>query len=88
MTSVIEGSGKVMIVAGGRWLWPQVVWQREGEGDVVIARISAPELDWYQPVPGTRKDHNRRPSSEKVQKLHPLWQDVVDFRFIRVLEEP
>jgi hypothetical protein len=85
MASVTEGSGRVMIIAGGRWLWPQVVWRREGEDDVVVARISAPELDWYEPVPGTRKTYNTRLSS---QKMHPLWQDVVDFRFIRVLEEP
>jgi tRNA(Ile)-lysidine synthase len=88
MSSVIEGSGKVMLVLEGRWLWPQVVWRREGEDDVVIAHISAPELDWYEPAPGTRRTYSTRLSSEEVQKVQPLWQDAVDIEFIRVLEEP
>ncbi|KAI9507362.1 hypothetical protein F5148DRAFT_1285277 [Russula earlei] len=67
MISIIEGSGKVILAAGGRWLWPQVVWRRKGE-DVVIACISAPELD----------------CGEKPR----LWQDVVDFNFMRVLDDP
>jgi hypothetical protein len=82
MASVIEGSGKVMLVLGGRWLWPQVVWRRKDEEDVVVAHISAPELEWYEP----RKIHATRQSSE-VQEP-PLWQHIVDFKFIRVLEEP
>jgi hypothetical protein len=65
-----------------------VVWRRGDEDDVVVARISAPELDWYEPAPGMRKTYSTRPSSEEVQKEHPLWQDMVDFKFIRVLEEP
>lgn len=88
LTSVIDGSGRVMLVLAGRWLWPQVVWRRSDEDDVVVARISAPELDWYEPAPGMRKTYSTRPSSEEVQKKHPLWQDMVDFKFIRVLEEP
>jgi tRNA(Ile)-lysidine synthase len=88
LTSVIEGSGKVMLVLGGRWLWPQVVWRRKGEDDVVVARISAPELLWYKPARGTRRKYSTRQSSEKVQKGHPSWQDIIDFKFIRVLEEP
>jgi len=87
MASVIEGSGRVMLVPGGRWLWPQVVWRRKGEDDVVVAHISAPELEWYESAPGMRRIYTTRPSSE-VQKEPPLWQDIVDFKFIRVLEEP
>lgn len=87
MASVIEGSGRVMLVLGGRWLWPQVVWRRKDEDDVVVAHISGPELDWYEPSPGMRRIYTTRPSSE-VQKDPPLWQDNVDFKFIRVLEEP
>ncbi len=87
MASVKEGSGRVMLVLGGRWLWPQVVWRREGKDDVVVAHISAPELDWYEPAPGVRRNYSSRVSSE-VQNEHPLWQDIIDFKFIRVLEEP
>ncbi len=87
MASVIEGSGRVMLVLGGRWLWPQVVWRRKDEDDVVVAHISAPELDWYEPAPGMRRTYTTRLSSE-VQKEPPLWQDIVDFKFIRILEEP
>ncbi len=67
MASVIEGSGRVMLIPGGRWLWPQVVWRRQGED----------ERNYTTPL-----------SSEEVQEEHPLWQDIVDFKFIRVLEEP
>ncbi len=88
MASVIEGSGRVMLIPGGRWLWPRVVWRRQGEDDVVIAHISAPELDWYEPAPGMRRNYTTPLSSEEVQEEHPLWQDIVDFKFIRVLEEP
>lgn len=87
MSSVMDGSGRVMLVLGGRWLWPQVVWRRKGEDDVVIAHISASELNWYEPAPGMRRNYSTRPSNE-VQKVHPLWQNTVDFKFIRVLEEP
>lgn len=88
MASVIEGSGRVMLVLGGRWLWPQVVWRREGKDDVVVAHISAPELVWYEPAPGSRRKYSKRLPSKEVQKVHPLWQNAVDFKFIRVLEEP
>jgi len=88
MASVIEGSGRVMLIPGGRWLWPRVVWRRQGEDDVVIAHISAPELDWYEPAPGMRRNYTTPLSSEEVQEEHPLWQDIVDFKFIRLLEEP
>jgi len=84
MASVIEGSGRVMLVPGGRWLWPQVVWRRKDEDDVLVAHISTPELDWYEPAPGMRRIYTTR----DVQKKPPLWQDIVDFKFIRVLEEP
>lgn len=87
MASVIEGSGRVMLVLGGRWLWPQVVWRRKDEDDVVIAHISTPELDWYEPPPGMRRIYTTRLSS-KVQEEPPLWQNIIDFKFIRVLEEP
>jgi tRNA(Ile)-lysidine synthase len=87
MASVIEGSGRVVLVLGGRWLWPQVVWRRKDEDDLVVAHISVPELDWYEPAPGVRRIYTTRLSSE-VQKEPPLWQDIVDFKFIRVLEEP
>jgi tRNA(Ile)-lysidine synthase len=87
IASVIEGSGRVMLVLGGRWLWPQVVWRRKDKDDVVVAHISAPELDWYEPAPGMRRIYTTRPPSE-VQREPPLWQDIVDFKFIRVLEEP
>ena len=87
MASVIEGSGKVILVLGGRWLWPQVVWRRKDEDDVVVAHISAPELDWFEPAPGVRKIYSTRQSSE-VQREPPLWHDIVNFKFIRVLEEP
>ena len=87
MASVIEGSGRVMLVLGGRWLWPQVVWRRKDEDDVVVAHISASELDWYEPAPGMRKIYTTR-SSPEVQREPPLWQDIVNFKFIRVLEEP
>jgi len=86
MVSIIEGSGKVVLVLGGRWLWPQVVWQHKGE-DVVVACISAPELDWYQPAPGVRKTYSTSPPSKTVQEARFPWQDVVDFNFIRVLDE-
>jgi hypothetical protein len=86
MASVVGGSGKVMLVLGGRWLWPQVVWRHKGE-DVVVACISAPELDWYQPAPGVRKNYSRSPPSETVQKARFPWQDIVDFGFIRILDE-
>jgi tRNA(Ile)-lysidine synthase len=85
MTSLEEGCGRLMTVLQGRWLWPQVVWRREGEEDVVLARISAPELDWYEPPPGVRRIYS---TSEKVQEELPPWQDAVDFKFIRILEEP
>jgi len=87
MASIIEGSGRVVLVLRGRWLWPQVVWRRKDEGDLVVAHISAPELDWYEPAPGTRRSHTTRSSSE-IQKKPPLWQNIVEFKFIRVLEEP
>jgi len=87
MTSLIQGSGTVMLVLGGRWLWPQVVWRRKDKDDVVVAHISAPELDWYEPAPSMRRIYTTRLCSE-VQKKPPLWQDIVDFKFIRVLEEP
>ena len=77
-----------MLVLGGRWLWPQVVWRREGKDDVVVAHISAPELVWYEPAPGSRRKYSKRLPSKEVQKVHPLWQNAVDFKFIRVLEEP
>jgi len=86
MASVIEGSGKVMLLLGGRWLWPQVVWRHKGE-DVVVACISAPELDWYQPAPGVRKHYSTSPPSETVQEARFPWQDIVHFNFIRVLDE-
>lgn len=85
MASVVEGSGRIILVLGGRWLWPQVVWRRKGEEDVIAACISAPELDWYEPTSGTRRNYS---TSEKVQEAHPPWQDAVDFKFIRVLDEP
>jgi tRNA(Ile)-lysidine synthase len=85
MASLEEGSGRLMLVLQGRWLWPQVVWRREGEEDVVLARISAPELDWYEPAPGVRRTYS---TSERVQEEPPPWKDAVDFKFIRVLEEP
>jgi len=83
--SIIEGSGRVVLILGSRWLWPQVVWRREGEGDVTLACISAPELDWYEPAPGTRRNYSM---SEKHQEVRPPWQDAVDFKFIRILDEP
>ena len=85
MASVKEGSGRVMLVFGGRWLWPKVIWRREGWKDVTIAQISAPELDWYEPLPGVRRNYSTRshPPSEE-----PPWQDIVDFKFIRILDEP
>jgi tRNA(Ile)-lysidine synthase len=83
MTSLEEGYGRVMVVLRGRWLWPQVVWQREGKEDV-IAKMSAPELDWYEPAPGLRRNYSTRlPQEEQLP-----WQDTVDFKFIRVLDEP
>ena len=85
MASVMDGSGTVVLVMGGRWLWPQVVWRRKNGHDVVVAHISAPELDWYDPPPGTRRIYS---TSSEVQREPPLWQDIVDFKFIRVLEEP
>lgn len=85
MASVVEGSGRIILVLGGRWLWPQVVWRRKGEEDVIAACISAPELDWYEPTSGKRRNYS---TSEKVQEAHPPWQDAVDFKFIRVLDEP
>jgi hypothetical protein len=88
MTSIMDGSGRVVLVMGGRWLWPQVVWRREGEEDTIIASISAPELDWYEPAPGIRRNYSTRPPSEEVQKASPPWQDFVKFQFIRVLDEP
>ena len=90
MASVEEGSGRVMLVLGGRWLWPQVLWRREGQEDVTIAQISVPELDWYQPSPGVRKNYSRRshPLSEEVEGACLPWQDIVDFKFIRILDEP
>ena len=77
MASIIRGSGRVMLVLGGTWLWPQVVW-REGENDVVVAHISTPERRWW------RGPH----IPSRVQKVQPLWQNIVDFKFIRVLEDP
>ncbi|KAF8274873.1 PP-loop family-domain-containing protein [Lactarius quietus] len=91
MASVEEGSGRVIIVLGGRWLWPKVIWRREGREDVTIARIFAPELEWYQPGPGVRRNYSTRPQplSEQVEgACPPPWQDIVDFKFIRILEEP
>lgn len=88
ITSLKEGYGRVILVFGGRWLWPQVVWRRGGEEDVVIAQISTPELDWYEPAPGVRKNYSTRPPSEKTQEVRFPWQDAVDFKFIRVLDEP
>ena len=85
MASVIGGSGSIVLVLGGRWLWPQVVWRRKGEEDVVAARISVPELDWYEPTPSTRRNYS---TSEKIPEVRPSWQDAVDFKFIRVLDEP
>jgi tRNA(Ile)-lysidine synthase len=87
MASVEEGSGRVILVVGGRWLWPNVVWRREGQEDVTIAQISAPELDWYKPAPGVRRNYSTRshPLSEEVEGA---WQDIVDFKFIRILDEP
>ena len=82
MASVKEGTGKVVLVLGGRWLWPQVVWRRKDEDDVVVAHISASELHWYEPAPGMKRIHSTRPSEPL------LWQDIVDFKFIRVIEEP
>ncbi len=85
MTSVIEGSGRIVLVLGGRWLWPQVVWRRKNEGDVTVACITVPELDWYEPAPGRRRNYS---TSEKRQGARLPWQDAVDFKFIRVLDEP
>lgn len=90
MASVKEGSGRVVLVLGGRWLWPEVVWRREGHEDVTIAQISAPELDWYEPAPGVRRNYSTRSHSlsEEVEGACQPWQDIVDFKFIRVLDEP
>ncbi len=90
MASVEEGSGRVMLVLGGRWLWPKVIWRREGQEDVTIAQISAPELNWYEPGPGVRRNYSVRsqPLSEGVEGACPPWQDIVDFKFIRILDEP
>ncbi|KAH9043081.1 PP-loop family-domain-containing protein [Lactarius pseudohatsudake] len=91
MASVEEGSGRVLIVLGGRWLWPKVIWRREGQEDVTIAQITVPELDWYEPPPGVRRNYSTRPHpvlSEKVEEACPSWQDIVNFKFIRVLDEP
>lgn len=84
MTSLIEGSGRIVLVLGGRWLWPQVVWRRK-DGDVTVACITAPELNWYEPASGRRRNYS---TSEKLQGARLPWQDAVDFKFIRVLEEP
>ena len=90
MASLEEGSGRVILVLGGRWLWPKVIWRREGLEDVTIAQISAPELDWYQPAPGVRRSYSTRshPPSEEVEEACSPWQDIVDFKFIRILDEP
>jgi len=91
MASVEEGSGRVVLVLGGRWLWPKVMWRREGHEDVTIAQISAPELDWYKPAPGVRRNYSTREhplSEEVVEGACPPWQDIVDFKFIRILDEP
>lgn len=85
MTSVIEGYGRIILVFGGRWLWPQVVWRRKGEEDVMAACISVPELHWYELSPDRRRNYS---TSEKVQEVRPPWQDAVDFKFIRLLDEP
>jgi hypothetical protein len=85
MTSVIEGSGRIVLVLGGRWLWPQVVWRRKGEEDITVACISASELDWYELSPGKRRNFS---GSEKVPEVPPPWQDAVEFKFIRVLDDP
>jgi tRNA(Ile)-lysidine synthase len=85
MKSVIEGSGRIVLVLRGRWLWPQVVWRRKGEEDVTAACISAPELDWFELSPDKRRNYS---TSEKVPEVRPPWQDAVDFKFIRVLDEP
>jgi hypothetical protein len=87
MASVEEGSGRVILTLGGRWLWPKVIWRREGREDVTIAQISVPELDWYNPTPGTRRNYSMRSLSEEVEGACP-WQDIVDFKFIRILDEP
>lgn len=88
VASVEEGSGRVLIVPGGKWLWPKVIWRREGREDVTLAQISVPELNWYQPLPGVRRNFSTRsrPLSEEVKC--PPWQDIVDFEFIRILDEP
>lgn len=91
MASVEEGSGRVLIVLGGRWLWPKVIWRREGQEDVTIAQITVPELDWYEPPPGVRRNYSTRRHpvlSEEVEEACPSWQDIVNFKFIRVLDEP
>ncbi|KAH9079569.1 PP-loop family-domain-containing protein [Lactarius deliciosus] len=91
MASLEEGSGRVLIVLGGRWLWPKVIWRREGHEDVTIAQITVPELDWYEPPPGVRRNYSTRSHlvlSEKVEEPCPSWQDIVNFKFIRVLDEP
>ncbi|KAI0283064.1 PP-loop family-domain-containing protein [Russula aff. rugulosa BPL654] len=76
MASVVEGSGRVMLVLGGRWLWPQVVWRRKDEDDVVVAHISAAELDWYEPPPGMRRTYTTRPPSE-VPKEPPCGKTLL-----------
>lgn len=90
MASIEEGSGRVILVPGGRWFWPKVIWRREGQEDVTIAQISASELDWYEPAPGVRRNYSTRshPLSEEVEGACPPWQDIVNFKFIRILDEP
>jgi tRNA(Ile)-lysidine synthase len=88
MVSVEEGSGRVLIVPGGRWFWPQVIWRREGREDVTLAQISEPELDWYQPSLGVRRNYSKRLHSLAEEVECPPWEDIVDFKFIRILDEP
>ncbi|KAI0273442.1 PP-loop family-domain-containing protein [Gloeopeniophorella convolvens] len=84
--SVREGTGRVVLVLGGRWLWPEVVWRREGREDVVLARLDAPDLVWYEPPPGVkRKDRGVQPRAAQAAPLP--WQGAVDFEFIRVLDD-
>ncbi|KAI0317577.1 hypothetical protein OF83DRAFT_1243578 [Amylostereum chailletii] len=72
-----DGRNSVVVYPETRWMWPRVVWKREGKDDVLLARITVPEMVWY-----TRFDKRTRYKVEQPYTGED-WLDWVDIEFIR-----
>ncbi|KAI0053884.1 hypothetical protein FA95DRAFT_1529623 [Auriscalpium vulgare] len=81
--SLLGGTGRVVVVAEAKWFWPKVIWQRAGQEDAVLARISMPEMVWYQRFEAVKEVVR----SKNAPTEEPLWEEGVSIDFIRTLDE-